>query len=463
MKEDTLLGTMNVRKLLLKTGIPMILSMALQAVYNIVDSAFVSNMTEGGEQALCALTLAFPVQILMVALGIGTGVGVNVFVSRTLGSGDKAKAAHIAGNGIVLALIIYAAFLLFALFGVNAYVRSLTADATTAQMTADYLHICCAYSAGIVFFSIFEKLLQSTGLSLYSTIAQVSGALTNIVLDPVMIYGLLGFPALAVKGAAYATVIGQFVSLAVALALHCTKNRAIRLTLSSFSPSASLIRAIYAIGFPAIVAQALMSMMTYGLNVIFAQLGSELVTAYGLYYKIQQFILFMAFGLRDAIMPVVAFNFGKKDFARVNDGIKYGLLYTLFLMFCGLLLLEIFAEPFASLFSLSKSTELLCVLAMRIVSISFLFAGANIALQGVFQALGNGGASLIISLLRQLAVVLPAAYALSLIAKATGNTAAVFFAFLIAESISLAAAFPLLHRTGLHIRRVFNLTTKKAA
>lgn len=450
------LASVPVRNLMLKMGIPMILSMALQAVYNIVDSAFVSNMAENGELALNALTLAFPVQILMVAVGIGTGVGTNVFVSKTLGQGNREKAGKIAGNGIFLSAVLYVLFVIFGLTCVDVYVDSQTSNPVISGMAKDYLSICCVFSFGMIFFSIFEKLLQSTSRSLYSTIAQVAGAVTNIILDPIMIYGLVGCPEMGVKGAAWATVAGQVVSLLIGMFFHFKKDKEIPAGIKYLKPSLKIIGVIYSIGFPAIVAQAIMSVMTYGLNLILVKIGEEYVTAYGLYYKVQQFILFCAFGLRDAIMPIVAFNFGMEDKQRVSDGVKYGILYTLVIMVIGLVLLEVFAVPLAKVFGLSGLTENLCVSAMRIISISFLFAGSNIAFQGVFQALGDGLASLIISFLRQFVLVLPVAYFLAkLVISGTAASWSVWTTFIFAEGISLICAVVMFRRMGFHMRKVF--------
>lgn len=382
------MGTMPVKRLMLSMGIPMVLSMMLQAVYNIVDSAFVSNMKGDGELALNALTLAFPVQMLMVAIGIGTGVGTNALLSKSIGQGNKEKASRVAGNAIFLCCIIYVVFLLFGCFGVDAYIGTQTANQTIAKMAGTYLRICCIISMGIVFFSIFEKLLQATGRSLYSTIAQVAGAVTNIVLDPILIYGLFGIPALGVAGAAYATVIGQIVSAVLGLTFHLKLNKEISNGFRYMKPSGQIIKEIYTIGLPAIIAQALMSLMTYGLNIIFVKIDEAVVTAYGLYYKIQQFILFAAFGLRDAITPIVSFNH-----------------------------------------------------AMRIVSLSFLFAGANIAYQGIFQALDAGVESLVISVCRQFLFVLPVAWGFSLLARESMDYMwLVWMTFLIAEFLSVVIA-----------------------
>ena len=288
------MGTMPVNKLMLTLGAPMIISMVLQAVYNIVDSAFVSNMQGTGEMALNALTLAFPIQMLMVAVSIGTGVGTNALLSRCLGMGDSKKAARVGGNAMFLAIIIYVLCLIFGIFGVGVYIGTQTTNSQIYDMATDYLRICSVISMGIVFFSIFEKMLQATGLSLYSTAAQITGAVINIILDPIMIYGLFGLPQMGVKGAAYATVIGQIASCIVALVFHLKLNKSIKNGIKYMKPSIKIIGEIYAIGFPAIIAQALMSAMTYGFNIILVRIDEAMVTAYGLFYKIQQFILFAA-------------------------------------------------------------------------------------------------------------------------------------------------------------------------
>ncbi len=431
------MGTAKINRLMLTMGLPIILSMMLQALYNIVDSAFVSNMAAGGETALTALTLAFPVQVLMVAVGVGTGVGANALLSRSLGEGNEEKVNRVSGNAIFLSAVMYVIFLLFGLFGVRIYVQSQTTNPVIIDMTVDYLRICCCISFGILFFNCFEKLLQATGKTTYSTAAQIAGATTNIVLDPIMIYGLLGCPEMGVRGAAFATVVGQIVSFLVALISHIAVNKEISNGLRYMKPDKHIIGRIYSIGLPAIIAQALMSIMTYGLNIIFGTINENVVTAYGLYYKIQQFILFAAFGLRDAITPIVSFNYGMHSKKRINAGIKYGMLYTLIIMLVGLIFLELFASPLSHIFGLSGETEALCISAMHIVSLSFLFAGANIAFQGIFQSLQSGGESLIVSVCRQLLFVLPVAWIFTHIAISNPDlTSLVWFTFVIAEGIS---------------------------
>ncbi len=441
------MGQTPIKKLMLLTGLPMIISMVLQAFYNIVDSAFVSNMTENGEAALNALTLAFPMQMLMVAIGIGTGVGTNALTAKSLGQGDKAKASRAAGNSQFLAAVIYFAFLLFGIFGVRFYISTQTNNQLIFDMAGDYLTICCVVSPGIVFFSVYEKLLQATGHSMYSTIAQIAGAVTNIVLDPIMIYGLIGCPEMGVRGAAYATVIGQCVSGILGLIFHLKINKDISNKIQYFKPSGAIIKEIYAIGLPAIIAQALMSVMTYGLNIILGTISEVMVTAYGLYYKIQQFILFAAFGLRDAITPIVAFSHGMGSKPRIHDGIKYGLLYTLAIMLLGTIVVEVFAVPFSGVFGLSGETEALCISAMHIISISFIFAGINIALQGVFQALDGGFASLVVSLCRQLIFVLPVAWIFAQITRYASVPAwIIWITFPIAEIVTATITYFLMRR-----------------
>lgn len=448
-KIENPMGTMPINKIMLSMGLPMILSMMLQAVYNIVDSAFVSNMEGNGEDALNALTLAFPVQMLMVAIGIGTGVGANALLAKSLGQGDREKASKTAGNSVFLATIIYVVFLVFGLVGTRPYIESQSTNPEIVQMATDYLSICCVFSMGIVYFSIYEKLLQATGKSLYSTIAQISGAVVNIILDPILIYGWCGLPEMGVKGAAYATVIGQIVSFLCAFLFHLKVNKEVSNRFKYMKPNAAIIKGIYSIGFPAIIAQALMSIMTYALNVIFVKIDENVVTAYGLYYKIQQFILFAAFGLRDAITPIVSFNHGMNSKKRVKDGIKYGMLYTLAIMLVGFIALEIFAEPFANIFGLSGETADLCVSAIRIISVSYLFAGANIAYQGIFQALDSGLESLIISICRQFIFVIPVAWVFAeLVILGTAPVWLIWCTFLISEGIPAVISWMFMKRVS---------------
>lgn len=432
MTENNKMREMPVYKLMIQMGIPMILSMALQAVYNIVDSAFVGNMKEGSEAALNALTLVFPVQMLMVAIAIGTGVGTNALLARTLGQGDSKKAAMVAGNSLFLGLIIYVICFLFGIFGVNAYISSQTANPEVLSMGTSYLKICCVLSFGIVFFSLFEKLLQATGRSLYSTIGQVAGAVINIILDPIMIYGIGPVPKMGVEGAAYATVIGQIASAVLLFVFHIKLNKEFEHGFKYMKPDGKIIKEIYAIGLPAIIAQALMSIMVYVMNLIL-KFDASAQTAYGLFYKVQQFVLFLAFGLRDAITPILAFAYGMRSKKRIQDGMKYGIIFTIGLMILGIFITEVFPGQFAALFNAGSSREYF-VGAMRIISISFLFAGINVAYQGIYQALDGGMESLVISLLRQMIIILPLAEIFSVLVKnGQAGVSLIWWAFPITE------------------------------
>lgn len=441
MEENNKMKNEPVNKLMLQMGVPMILSMALQAVYNIVDSAFVGKMKEGSEAALNALTLVFPIQMLMVALAIGTGVGVNALLARTLGQRNREKTSKVAGNGLFLATVIYIICVLFGLFGIKAYISSQTSDALVLSMSVDYLRICCLLSFGVVFFSIFEKLLQATGRSLYSTIGQVTGAIINMILDPILIYGF----NLGVQGAAYATVIGQILSALLLAVFHMRLNKEFDHGLTYTKPNKRIIKEIYSIGLPAIIAQALMSFMVYAMNLIL-KFDASAQTAYGLFYKVQQFVLFMAFGLRDAITPIIAFSYGMQNKKRVKDGIKYGLIYTIVLMVAGTLITELFPNFFATLFNAGQS-RIYFISAVRIISISFVFAGINIAFQGVYQALNGGMESLAVSLLRQAILILPLAWGFSkLVIQYDMDVSLIWYAFVITEVLSCVVGWVFLRR-----------------
>ncbi len=444
-----------VPRLMIGVGAPIVISMVLQAVYNIVDSAFLSNMEEDGEQALTALGLAFPIQLLIVAVGVGTGVGANALISKCLGRGDREEASRAAGNSLTLGIIIYAAFLIFGLTGVRWYVNSQSAggaiSATSLNMSIDYLRICCTISFGLIFFNIIEKFLQATGRSLFSTIAQISGAAFNIVFDPLLIYGVGFFPEMGVRGAAVATVSGQILSCVLALIFHLRMDVEIDKNPKYMKMSGKTFLGIYSIGLPAIISQALATVMTYGMNRILAQvhgIGENFVTVYALYCKIQQLILFIAYGLRDTITPIVSFNQGLKNQKRVKEGIRYGLLYTAVLMAAGFAAVEALTVPLSHLFSLSETTYVLFIDCTRIVSAAFLFAGLSIAFQGIFQALEGGIQSLIVSAGRQVIFILPVAWALVLMMNNRGAAdSLVWWTFLIGEALTLACAVIMYYAT----------------
>ena len=424
------MGIQPVRKLILTMGIPMICSMVVQALYNIIDSYFVSQIPKIADQAMNALTLAFPIQMLMVAVGVGTGVGVNALISRFLGQKEFETVNKTTGNAIFLGICTYIVFFLFGIFGLNAYLRSQSSNALVLHLGTQYLSICVFLSFGVILSMVYEKLLQSTGKTLQTTVAQLAGALTNIFLDPVLIFGWFGLPVMGISGAAYATVIGQMVTLALNMFFHYFYNPEIKNGVRYLKPQKDIILHIYQIGIPAIILQALMSFMTYGVNIILAGISENYVTAYGVYYKIQQFAFFAGFGLNNALIPLVAYNYGKGDKQRVRDSIKYGTLDTVILLGICMIVMEIFANPLASFFALSPEIIAICVQAMKIIVTGFLFAGVNIALQGIFQALGKGMYSLIVSLIRMVLVDLPLAW---LFVRFASDPSLTFWAFPIAE------------------------------
>ena len=342
-------------------------------------------------------------------------------VERVVGGIGSIPGAFI--GGILLGII--------EIFG-KAYISSQTANPEVLSMGTSYLKICCVLSFGIVFFSLFEKLLQATGRSLYSTIGQVAGAVINIILDPIMIYGIGPVPKMGVEGAAYATVIGQIASAVLLFVFHIKLNKEFEHGVKYMKPDGKIIKEIYAIGLPAIIAQALMSIMVYVMNLIL-KFDASAQTAYGLFYKVQQFVLFLAFGLRDAITPILAFAYGMRSKKRIQDGMKYGIIFSIGLMILGIFITEVFPGQFAALFNAGSSREYF-VGAMRIISISFLFAGINVAYQGIYQALDGGMESLVISLLRQMIIILPLAEIFSVLVKnGQAGVSLIWWAFPITE------------------------------
>ncbi len=442
------MGYKKVARLMLAMGIPMILSMVVQALYNVVDTMFVTMIEDaevpnfGAVVGTNALSLAFPVQMLMIAIGVGLGVGVNAMLSRALGEGQKEKAAAIAGNALFIIVVVYVLFLLFGFFGVKPYL-ALQADSSDPnygrliEEASSYLTICCTMSFGALGYMIYEKFLQGTGKSVLCMIGQVSGAALNIVLDAVFV---LVFKW-GVAGAAWATVIGQIVSLILDAVFHYAKNKEIDGGLRYLKPRKDAVAGIFKIGLPAVVMQALMPVMVFAVNVILANtgMGNSCVTAYGDYYKVQQFIFFAAFGLNNAIIPIISFNYGMKDRQRVKDGVRYGTIYTVAVMAIGIALFEALAAPVSNLLSGGdQAINGYLVTAMRVIPAGFLFVGYNIAYQGILQALGCGVKSLILSCLRLIVVCLPLVY---LFALAPSRGFLVWWAFPIAEAVAAIAAF----------------------
>lgn len=423
-------------KLILKMGLPMIVSMVLQALYNVVDSIFVANMKDSGAIANQALTYAFPIQIMIIAIGVGTGVGLNAILSKSLGENDKEKVNKIAGNGIFLSICIYLVFLVFGLLGSKWFISLFTTDKEIIQIGTAYLKICACLSLGSIGYTVYERFLQATGKTMLSTISQVSGAITNIILDYIFIYPL----NMGVAGAAWATIIGQFVSLFIAMYFHYKKNKEIDGNIKYIKPDIVLIKEIYSIGVSAAIMQALLAVMMAGMNAILglAQVNQTvLIGSFGIYYKIQQIALFSSFGLSNTIISILSFNYGMQDKKRIDDCIKYGIVDTVIVTLIISILFEIFANPLANLFGLSggstKEIIMVCTKALRISSIGFIFMGISVAIQGVLQSIRYALRPLIISLLRLVIFVFPIAY---LFTKSDLVTETIWWTFPITEFLT---------------------------
>lgn len=423
-------------KLILKMGLPMIISMVLQALYNVIDSIFVANMGTKGAIANQALTYAFPIQIMIIAIGVGTGVGLNALLSKSLGENDRKKVNKIAGNGMFLSICIYIIFLLFGLFGTKWFISLFTNDKEIIKMGTTYLKICTCLSLGSIGYTVYERFLQATGKTMLSTISQISGAVINIILDYIFIYPL----KMGVAGAAWATIIGQFISLFIAMYFHYTKNNEIDGSIKYINPDINLIKGIYSIGVSAALMQALLAVMMAGMNAILglAQVNQTvLIGSFGIYYKIQQIALFSAFGLSNIIISILSFNYGMQDKKRIDDCIKYGIIDTIIVNLIISILFEIFAYPLANLFGLAGGTtkEIIsvCTIALRISSIGFVFMGISVAIQGVLQSIRYALKPLIISLLRLVIFVFPIAF---LFTKSNNVTEIVWWTFPIAEVLT---------------------------
>ena len=432
-RRENRMGTMPVGKLLVTMSLPIMISMLIQALYNIVDSIFVAQI---GENALTAVSLAFPVQNLIIAVGIGTGIGINSLISRRLGERrfDDANAA--AENGILLSLCNWLVFAIFGGLFSEAFFRAFTDNPEIISMGTDYLTVCTVFSFGCFMQFACERILQATGITIYNMITQATGAIINIILDPIMIFGLFGFPRLGVKGAAVATVIGQIVAMLMGLWFNAKKNREIHMDFRHFRPSGRIIGEIYKVGVPSIVMQSIGTVMTIGMNKILIAFSETAVAVFGVYFKLQSFVFMPIFGLTNGLVPIVAYNYGARKRHRITGSIRHALVYALSIMALGTLLFQLLPAPLLRLFKASDALLAIGVPALRIISISFLGAGVGIVLSSVFQAMGNGVLSLTMSVARQLAVLLPVAW---LMARFVGLDA-VWAAFPVSEYVSVTIA-----------------------
>ena len=435
------MGTMPVGKLVFNMSLPMMISMLVQALYNIVDSIFVAKLSEN---ALTAVSLAFPLQTLLIAVATGTGVGMNALLSKSLGERNFKKANKIADNAAFLYLLSYLAFFILGFTIVKPFYASQigNADIEIMEMGIDYLRTVMVFSFGLLAQIFFERLLTSTGRTIFSMTSQLCGAITNIILDPIMIFGLLGFPKMGVTGAAVATVIGQCVAGIVAGTCNHKYNHEVSLSFKGFRPDISLIGHIYAVGIPSIIMQSIGSIMTYSMNRILIEFSSTATAVFGVYFKLQSFFFMPVFGLNNGITPIIAYNYGAQQRKRMIRTIRISLTTAFCLTFIGFLCFEGIPQVLLRMFNASADMLKIGVPALRIIGIHYLIAWFCIIAGTVFQALGKAVFSMIVSIMRQLVVLIPAAYILSKI----GGLHVVWWAFPIAEVISFIVSMAFLIR-----------------
>lgn len=425
------MGIMPINKLLISMSVPIMISMLVQALYNIVDSMFVAQLNEN---ALTAVSLVFPIQNLMISVSVGTAVGINAFLSRSLGEKEFEQANKTANHGVLLAIFSYLAFAIFGITCARTFMQVQTQDPQIIAYGTAYLRICCTLSFGLFLQITFERLLQSTGKTLFSMITQTMGAVINIILDPIMIFGLFGFPRMEVAGAALATVTGQVAASIAALILNRRKNHEIHLTFRNFKFSGMIVKNIYAVGIPSIVMSSIGSIMTFGMNKILISFTSTATAVFGVYFKLQSFIFMPVFGLNNGLVPIVAFNYGAKQKKRITRTIFLSVIYATMIMLIGVAVFQLFTGQLLQIFSASGKMKEIGIPALRIISLCFILAGFNIVCSSVFQALSHGMLSLWVSIVRQLCVLLPAAF---ILAKA-GGLHAVWWAFPISEIFAAA-------------------------
>ena len=407
MSQENKMGTMPVKRLLVTMSLPMIISMLVQALYNIVDSVFVSMINQA---ALTAVSMAFPIQNLLIAVSAGTCVGVNALLSRSLGERNAKNANLAAVNGLFLAFVSFLFFALFGIFGARFFFESQTDNPVIIEYGIQYLQIVCIFSFGLFGEMMFERILQSTGQTFYCMITQGTGAIINIILDPILIFGLLGVPAMGIRGAAAATVFGQIVAMVLAAMLNHAKNKDVRISFKGFSPHKRTISIIYQVGVPSIIMQSISSVMTFGLNKILISFSETAVAVFGVYFKLQSFIFMPIFGLNNGMIPIIAYNYGARNKKRIMETVRLSIGIAVGIMLIGLAVFQLMTPQLLMLFQADADMLSIGVPALRIISLSFLFAGYCIIMGSVFQAMGNGVYSLIVSIARQLVCILPLAY-----------------------------------------------------
>ena len=432
MPRENKMGTMPVKELIVSMSLPMMISMLVQALYNIVDSVFVAQISES---ALTAATLAFPLQSVMIAVGAGTGVGINALLSRSLGEKKFERSDAAANTAILLAFFSFLAFVFIGIFASRPFILTQTDNAEIIEYGTTYLSIVCTFSMGLFFQVTFERLLQSTGLTLYSMISQIVGAVFNIIFDPILIFGLIGFPRLGVAGAAIATVLGQCLAACIGLSLNLKKNKELHFSLKQvLSPKANVIGRIYYVGVPSILMMSIGSLMTYLMNLILVAFSETAVAVFGVYFKLQSFFFMPVFGLNNGCVPVLAYNYGARKPDRIRESLRFAMQLAFVIMCCGTAIFELFPGFLLKMFNANDSMMAMGTIALRTIAIHFPLAAIGITLGGVFQAFSKATYSLVVSLMRQLVVLIPVAW---LLARLTGNVDAVWWCFPIAEVVSL--------------------------
>ena len=441
IQQENKMGVMPVGRLLFTMSLPIMISMLVQALYNVVDSMFVARVSEN---ALTALSMAFPIQNLMIAVSTGLGVGLNAVLSRALGAKDSKGVNSAATNGIMLMFICGLLFMLGGVTVVRPYFEMQTDIEEIVTSGIDYTTIVMVGSMGIFMQILFERLLQSTGRTMLTMISQGTGAIVNIIFDPIFIFGYFGFPKMGVAGAAYATILGQWIAAVLGLIMNIRMNPEVSISMKGFKPHGATLRRILSIGIPSVVMQSIGSVMTFLMNQILIVFSSTAVAVFGVYFKLQSFVFMPVFGLNNGTVPIVAYNFGARKGDRMKKTIKYSICAAIGIMICGALLFQSIPDKLLMLFDASDEMLRLGVPALRIISLGFPLAGFGIGAGSVFQALGYSVYSMVISLIRQLVVLIPCAY---LIGQVTGDVTGVWWAFFIAEAVSLVVS-------ALYLRRV---------
>lgn len=423
------MGVMPIKKLLITMALPMMASMLVQALYNIVDSIFVSRISE---DALTGVSLASPIQTLMIGVATGTAVGVNALLARKLGEKKPGEANLCANNGMFLAALSFVVFFIVGILFSDAFISLQTDDALIISYGSTYLSICLVGSFGFFMYMMVERILQGTGRTGLTMYTQLLGSIVNIILDPVLIFGIGPFPELGIAGAAVATVIGQWASFILALILNAKYNHDIKFTFRKFRPDGALIKEIYVIGIPVILMNCIGSVLTFCMNLILTSFTATATAVYGVYFKLQTFVFLPVMGINNALLPIASYNLGAKKGDRIMEALRFSILCAAILMIIGLILVQLFAAQFLGLFNASETMLEIGIPALRIISTHFIFAGFIVVIAPFFQALGYSYISMIVSFARQMVVLLPAAYLLSL----TGNLNMVWLAFPIAEVVT---------------------------